>query len=58
MDWIIEWHGKRIEECSRDELIEALRYMSGRIRDLESPEAIRARSIGRVEMLRRGIRAA
>lgn len=46
---------RRIEDCSREDLIAAVRELSGQFAQFYSPRAIRQRAIGAVEMLKRGL---
>jgi hypothetical protein len=48
------WKGKRIEDLSKEEAIECIRYLAREYRGHTSPEAIKERSVGRVEMMKRG----
>jgi hypothetical protein len=50
------WRGKRIEELTRDELIEALHLVASELEQHRTPAAIRAHALGCVEMLKRGER--
>lgn len=51
-DSVITWYGKPVTELSRDELLEALEFVSSELRRLQTPGARRARALGRVEMLK------
>lgn len=46
------WKGQPVEELSRDELLEAVRWLSAEYHELMSPRAIRARALGSAQMLR------
>lgn len=48
------WKTKRIGGMDRAELLEVVAYLIARYDEMMTPEVIRARSLGRVEMLRRG----
>ncbi len=48
------WKDKRVDDLSREEAIEAVKYLLNLQWVMCSDENIRARAIGRVEMLRRG----
>ncbi len=49
------WKDKRVDDLSREEAIEAVKYLLHMQWAMYSDENIRARAIGRVEMLRRGL---
>jgi hypothetical protein len=51
---VLYWRGKDVREMSKDELIEALIWAAERISTYQSPQAIRARALGSVEMIKRG----
>lgn len=53
-DQITYWYGKRVDAMSREELLEVINEMAKQINEFRSPLSIRAYSLGRVEMLRRG----
>jgi hypothetical protein len=50
------WMGRPVTELSREELIECVEYCARRLAELQSPEAIHARALRRVEMFKRGER--
>lgn len=50
----IAWMGRPLTDLSRDELLEAAEHMARELHRLFTPEAIRIRSLGRVEWMRRG----
>lgn len=50
------WMGQDIEEMSREGLIEVVRYLSVKQREYLSPDSIQAYALGKVEMLKRGMR--
>jgi len=52
----ITWYGKPVTELSRDELLEALEFASSELARHQTPKAIRANSLGAVEMMKRGER--
>lgn len=54
MDWITTWNGVSIEKLSREELIEVLNCCASELMRTRTPEAIRARALGAVEILKRG----
>lgn len=51
---ITHYRDRPISDLSRDELIAALTDVAGQLANLNSPSASRARTLGRVEMLKRG----
>lgn len=50
------WKGKLLEDLSREELLEVARHLIRRNLERFTPENIRARALGQVEMLKRGER--
>ena len=48
------WHGKPIEELTRDQLLEVVRYVGGNLAEITTPENIKAMAFGRAELMRRG----
>ena len=48
------WMGTPLTELSKEELIEAVEHLAERLDSFYSNVAIRARSLGRVEMIKRG----
>ena len=50
------WMGRPLESLSKDELIEVVKQLGSQVQAFYTPSAIRARSLGKVEMLRRGER--
>jgi hypothetical protein len=48
------WGDKRIEDLTRDELIEALRQTAADLQRLSSSAERRGRALGWVEMIKRG----
>ncbi len=50
---IHRWNGKPIEELPRDDLIEALKWVSDQYAELMSAENIRKRALGSAEMIKR-----
>jgi hypothetical protein len=50
------WFGKPLDELTRDELFDVIGYLSDTLKGHTSPSALRAHSLGRVEMLKRGIK--
>ena len=51
---ICTWMGQDIETLSREELIEALRYMTAAYHNEMTADKIHARAVGMAEMFRRG----
>lgn len=51
---LAHYAGKPIAEMTREDLIEALSQASSELRQLRNSDEIRARALGRVEMMRRG----
>jgi hypothetical protein len=47
------WRGKPLNEYSRLELIEIIETLGRMVQEINSPENIEARALGRVEMLTR-----
>lgn len=52
MPGYVMWRGTPVTELSRDELLEALDFASSELNRLQSPEAMRVRALGQVEMLK------
>lgn len=52
---VIFWRGKRIEDLTRSELIEAIQQIGSEYKRLTSDANLRAMSIGRRELLKQGI---
>ena len=50
----VMWKSKKLGEHTREELLEVIYHLLAENHELKSPENIRARSLGRVEMLKRG----
>jgi hypothetical protein len=48
------WKGKTLEECSREELYECIEKLGRVCKDHYSPLSMRARALGKVEMIKRG----
>lgn len=48
------WRGVPLSECSREELLECINFLTERHKDFTTPQAMRANALGRVEMMRRG----
>lgn len=48
------WRGQKIEDMSREDLEEAFHWLADQYMEHTADKAIRQRSIGRVEMLKRG----
>lgn len=42
------WCGRPISELSREELIEVIGYLWGRVQESSTPQAIRARALGQI----------
>ena len=55
-EYITTWYGEPVENLSKEELIEALNTMMKELASHRTPEAMRANSLGAVEMLKRGER--
>lgn len=53
---VIQWRGRRIEDLTRDELIDVCRQMSAMLQSNMTPEAREARALGEVERMKRGRR--
>lgn len=51
---IIQFKGKRLEEMSRDELVDAVRCLGRMLDEHMTPQAREARALGEVERMRRG----
>ena len=51
---VFYWMGRSVYEMSREELIAALTHLADEIRRLQGSAEIRARALGRVEMMKRG----
>ncbi len=56
MEMITTWYGESIENLSKSELIEAINHLASELQLHRTPEAMRAHSLGSVEMLKRGER--
>ncbi len=56
MKMITTWYGEPIENLSKPELIEAINFLALELQSHRTPEAMRAHSLGCVEMLKRGER--
>ncbi|MDB5612109.1 MAG: hypothetical protein JWP25_9009 [Bradyrhizobium sp.] len=50
------WNGKPVDNLSRDELIEVIKYLSAEVQNMRQPSEIRALCLGKVEMMKRGER--
>jgi hypothetical protein len=48
------WMDKQISEMTREELINVVLWQAAKLEEYWSPAAIRASSLGRVEMFKRG----
>lgn len=51
---IMYWRGQRVDEMTRDELISALVWLAKSHEESLSPENVKIRAYGRVEMMTRG----
>jgi hypothetical protein len=47
------WHGKKVTDLSREELIEIINWLGREYHELMSPDNIHARALGKVEMMKR-----
>jgi len=47
---------RKLDDCSREELIRCIHWISGKYAEGMTPEAMRARALGMVEMIKRGER--
>ena len=56
MKMITTWYGEPVENLSKFELIEAISFLASELQSHRTPEAMRAQSLGCVEMLKRGER--
>lgn len=49
------WRGERLEDLEREELLVCARFLMRKYMDSMNEQAIEARALGRVEMLKRGV---
>lgn len=54
---IVCFYGRPIEELSRDELLDAVRFLAALVHEIDTPEAARANALARVDRLKRGLHA-
>lgn len=47
------WMGRDLDDLSRQELYSVIEYLADEVRLLHRPDEIRARAIGKVEMIKR-----
>lgn len=55
-DTKLRFFGEDVETLSREQLIRAVYFLNDMLREYQSPQAIRERSLGRVEAMKAGIR--
>ena len=51
---VTHWKGKKISTLPREELLKIIDYLVKQNAYLTTPEEIKARSLGRVELIKRG----
>lgn len=54
-DTRISWRGKFLEDTTKEELIDAVKFMGKELQRLHSPCNIEARALGRVEQFKRSL---
>ena len=50
----VQWKGAKLRDLTHGQLLLVIAHLLAENDELKSPEAIRARSLGRVEMLKKG----
>lgn len=51
------FYGEPVDEMDRAKLLKVIAWLAERYTETQTPDAIRAQALGKVEMLRRGERA-
>lgn len=55
-EFVYEFMGRRVDEMTREQLLEAFYYVARELREHTSDKARHQRALGAVEMLKRGER--
>lgn len=56
IEYITYWQGKKIDTLSRKELLEVIQWLGNQYQEYMSPEAMKERRVGRMEMFKQGLK--